>query len=229
MSLAAQMEAASGPVLMPPGFPTDVVFDGVARDQLVWLPELGMGRLKVVDAPYDAEYFEKYERYAATEMGRAITRARVGLVDAYTRGTVVDIGIGCGSFIEGRGRLNTWGFDINPEGVRWLKDSACYLDPYAEDVQSVSLWDTLEHIPDPGALLRRVREFVFVSLPIVPGDGPPPLDWKHLRRDEHCWYWTRAGFRRWMDAHGFTEIECSPMEQALGRSDILTFVFRRRR
>lgn len=215
-------------VATPPGFPRDALFDAAARDQLVWLPELGMGRLRVVEAPYDSAYFEKYKRYAATQAGLRITAARVDLVRRYTDRHVIDIGIGCGSFIEARLGW-TWGYDVNPEGVRWLRSEGRYQDPYTSAVESISLWDTLEHIPNPSALLSRVRAYVFVSLPIVPGDGPPPLDWKHLRRDEHCWYWTRDGFARWMTAQGFIERHCSPMEQEFGREDILTFVFERKR
>lgn len=210
-----------------PGLPTDPVFDAAARDGLVWLPELGMGRLKVTEAPYDEAYFEKYQQYAKTPMGVAITAARVDLVRRYTDRHVVDVGIGCGAFIEARMGW-TWGYDVNPEGVRWLHAHGRWCDPYERSVEAVSLWDVLEHIPDPAALLRNVRQFVFVSLPIVPGDGPPALDWKHLRRDEHCWYWTRSGFERWMAGHGFELCTHNRMEELLGREDIGTFVFRRR-
>lgn len=211
-----------------PEMPVDHVFDSYARAGLVWLPELGMGRLKVVEAPYDEAYFEKYQRYARTERGQAITAARVDLVRRFTDRHVVDIGIGSGDFISARMGW-TWGYDVNPAGVRWLQGCGRWCDPYAQPVEAISLWDTLEHIPDPGALLRNVLHHVFVSLPIVPGDGPPPADWKHLRRDEHCWYWTRAGFRRWMAGHGFEQMTVSDVETRLGREDILTFVFERTR
>lgn len=206
--------------------PVDEYFERWLGSEFVWLPELGMGRLRVTEAPYDEAYFEKYQRYAATPMGRALTQARVDLVNRHTNGHVVDIGIGCGSFVSGRMGW-TWGYDVNPAGIQWLRESARFRDPYEAPVDAVSLWDVLEHIPNPALLLRNVRTWVFVSLPIVPGDGPPPMDWKHLRRDEHCWYWTRAGFVRWMGEHGFGLVQRAHFETQLGREDIETFVFRR--
>lgn len=206
--------------------PVDAYFERWLANEFVWLPGRGMGRLRVTEAPYDAAYFEKYEGYARTPMGRAITEARVQLVNRHTDRHVVDVGIGCGAFIEGR-RGWTWGYDVNPVGVEWLNRCGRWCDPYAAPVEAVSFWDVLEHIPDPGALLANVRRWVFVSVPIVPGDGPPPRDWKHLRPDEHCWYWTRAGFVGWMASHGFELVERSDFETRLGREDVETFVFRR--
>lgn len=194
---------------------------------LVWLPERGMGWYPVTDAPYDADYFAKYEGYAATEMGAAITAARVALVDRWAGpgARVVDVGIGCGDFV--RARPGTYGFDINPAGVCWLKDRWLWLDPYEQPVDAATFWDCLEHIADPAPLLANVRGWVFVSLPIVPGGGPPPPDWRHLRRDEHCWYWTHEGFVGWMAAHGWELLEHSRVESDLGRQDIGTYAFRR--
>jgi hypothetical protein len=196
-----------------------------ACEHLVWVPDLGMGYYPVTQAPYDAAYFEKYQEYAATEMGRAITEARVALVQRYHFGELIDVGIGCGDFLQGRGDL-TWGYDVNPAGIAWLHSVGRWRDPY-EGVDAISLWDCLEHIPEPSLLLEAVRRYVFVSLPIVPGDGPPAKDWKHLRRDEHCWYWTRGGFIRWMAEEGFDCLEHTTSESLLGREDIGTFVFRR--
>lgn len=212
----------------PPAGPADPTFDAWASTQLVWLPERGMGRLCVTEAPYDDGYFEKYRRYAATPMGRAITAARVDLVRRFTDRHVVDIGIGCGAFVSARGGW-TWGYDVNPAGIAWLRAQGRWADPYTEPVESLSFWDTLEHIPEPAVLLARVRHLVFASLPIVPEGGPPAPDWKHLRRDEHCWYWTDAGFRSWMGAQGFRCLEANGMETVLGRSDIGTYVFQRER
>lgn len=218
-------QVAAAPV---PGTPRDAWYERAAHDGLVWLPELGMGRLVVHEAPYDAAYFAKYEAYAATDMGRRLTRARVQLVNGYTAGEVVDVGIGCGDFITARGGP-TYGYDINPAGVDWLERQGRMRDPYSSPVDSVSLWDVLEHIPEPGALLRNVRRYLFTSLPIVPGEGPPAKDWKHLRRDEHCWYWTRAGFCQWIHLHGFDVLDITEVEQQLGREDVLTFACERRR
>lgn len=204
----------------------NAVFQRWASEGLVWLPERGMGWLNVTESPYDAAYFDKYREYAETEMGRAITAARVALVRRHAPDarTVVDVGIGCGAFVEA---ADCYGYDVNPAGQEWLITRGSWLNPYHNPVDAVTMWDVLEHIEEPERLLETVREWVFVSLPIVPGDGPPPLDWRHLRRDEHCLYFTRDGLIAFMAEHGFRCVEHGTPESLLGREDIGTFAFRR--
>lgn len=213
--------------------PVDAFFERWAAGGFVWLPEFGMGRLRVHEAPYDAAYFEKYQGYAATPMGRGITEGRAHLLRRFVAPfeLTVDVGIGCGDFVDellGLG-YQVGGYDVNPAGEAWLRARALWADPYEGTPDALTLWDVLEHIPDPAKLLHRLRigGHVFVSVPVVPADGPPPLDWKHLRRDEHCWYWTREGFVRWMGAHGFQLLADEDFESRLGREDIGTFAFRR--
>lgn len=223
------MSTVLAPTAAPvPAPPRDPLFEAWADQGLVWLPERGMGRLHVHEAPYDEDYFQKYERYAATEMGREITAARVALVERHVGGhaQVVDVGIGCGDFVEaytGRAR----GYDVNPVGVQWLKRRGLFRDPREGGADALTFWDALEHIPDPRPFLAAARRWVFCSIPIVPGDGPPALDWKHLRRDEHVWYFTRRGLIGWMREQGFRCVECCAAEILLGRDDIETFAFHR--
>jgi hypothetical protein len=203
------------------------VFERWAAEGLVWLPERGMGWLPVTGAPYDAGYFAKYEGYAATPMGKAITAARVALVERWAAGvdTLCDVGIGCGDFVAARDWFS--GFDINPAGVAWLDKNRRNWNPWKWRTDALTFWDCIEHIADPAPLLANAQRWVFASLPIVPGDGPPPLDWKHLRRDEHTLYWTAPGFVAWMAEHGFSCMEQNDEETRLGREDVLSFAFRR--
>ena len=205
---------------------TDQVFLHAVQTDLVWLPERGMGFYPVIEQPYDQAYWDKYVGYADTDLGRELTQSRINLVNSYTKAEVVDVGIGCGDFIMSR-PVNTYGFDINPVGVAWLKERGLWRDPTGEIVFAVSFWDVLEHIPDPAAILDNVERFVFVSLPLFTGPEHV-LGSKHFRRDEHCWYWTYDGLLWWMGEHGFECLEhCTP-ESLLGREDIHTFVFRRK-
>ena len=95
-------------------------------DLLVWHEDLGYGYFPVHGNPYDRNYFQKYQGYAATKMGKALTEARVDLVDRHLekKVPVVDIGIGCGHFIiqRDRGYTSTTGYDVNPYAIRWLLD-----------------------------------------------------------------------------------------------------------
>lgn len=211
-----------------PGAPADAVFESWAQQGLVWLPEVGMGRLRVHAAPYDAGYFAKYEGYARTQQGVAITEARVDLVRQYTDRHVVDVGIGCGAFIAARMGW-TWGYDVNPEGLAWLHAQGRFQDPYTTPVESVSLWDVLEHLPDPARLLDRVSAYVFTSVPIVPEGFTREqlMGWRHYRPEEHCWYWTHKGLVAWFEAHGFQLCTYNRDEERLGRHDVGSYVFRR--
>ncbi|WP_051389632.1 bifunctional 2-polyprenyl-6-hydroxyphenol methylase/3-demethylubiquinol 3-O-methyltransferase UbiG [Bradyrhizobium sp. Ec3.3] len=182
-------------------------------------------------APYDAKYFERYEAMADTAMGRALNWARCDLVRRYTKGAVVDIGIGAGTFIRRRmgfSLLPTYGYDVNPAGIAWLKKYGVYLNPYeCESVDAITCWDVLEHIPDFETLVNRVKHFVFVSIPIF-RDASHALTSKHFRPDEHCWYFTSYGLKAVFDTLGFDCVEENDKESRLGREDVMSFVFKRR-
>ena len=193
---------------------------------LIWY-DIGVGWFPVTAGtrPYDQAYFDRYARQADSDIGRALMRARVRLVDKYYKGVLCDIGIGCGAFIEARG-IKTFGYDVCPAGLRWLKQRNLYRDPYGMKFAAMSLWDVLEHIADFPRLLRNVEQWLFISLPIF--NGPEhALRSKHFRPDEHIWYFTRHGLNNVMAALGFKLIEYSNMESVLGREDIGSFVYRR--
>ena len=198
---------------------------------LQWDVARGYGILPIEVAPeqvYDEDYFEKYVGYAETDLGRAITSSRVSLVLRHAGYVeLCDVGIGCGSFVEAW--PGAYGFDVNPVGVAWLGQRGLYRDPYTTEFDALTLWDALEHIPDPAPLLNNAREWVFVSLPIVRGEGPPSPDWRHWRPTEHCHYWTRNGFIEWMWGHGFECMEMNEKESLLGREDGLSYAFHRAR
>lgn len=204
--------------------PGDPAFLDRLDDSLIWLPEHGMGWYPVTEQPYGEEYFDKYRGYAGTEMGEAITAARVAFVDRFFGGAVIDVGIGSGQFLEAR--AGTTGFDINPAAVAWLNERSAFADPRYAPVPAATFWDSLEHIPDPRQILDNLTEWSFVSLPIFRGPEHV-LASKHYRRDEHCWYFTRDGFVAWMASHGWRIAGQSDMESSLGREDILTFAFQR--
>lgn len=190
----------------------------------VWLPEVGLGHYPVTEKPYDAAYWAKYVGYAGTTMGRRINGARNALVARYWDGAVLDVGIGCGQFVEGR--PNTRGYDVNPVGMAWLLERDLWTDPYLGVSSAVTLWDVFEHIHEPDKLLENVAQWVFMSLPIF--DGPDHvLRSKHYRTDEHVWYFTRRGLLHFMEENGFRCVEHNTAESLLGREDIGSFAFRR--
>jgi hypothetical protein len=196
------------------------LIDRFAQAQLNWLPEVGY--YPVTESPYDAAYFEKIKKNAGTDIGLALNRARVHLVNKYTKGEVLDIGIGAGTFLA---RPDTYGFDINPVAVDWLLHHRLYRNPVG-GAESMTFWDSLEHIHDPSDILKACEKYAFVSCPIYEDDAHI-LRSKHFRKDEHCWYWTEKGLCVFMSYFGFECQESNRMETDIGREDIGTFVFKR--
>jgi hypothetical protein len=100
---------------------------------------------------------------------------------------------------------------------------------YAEDpaqFDAITLWDSLEHMEDPGAFLARVRPgtLVFVAIPVVE-DLAKVRESKHYKPGEHLYYFTDAGFTAWMARWGFQLLERSTHELEAGRSAIGAYAF----
>ena len=207
-------------------YPLDALF---SRRRLTWWPEIGIGWYPVEAGvePYDQDYFDRFDRDAHTPIGRALMMARCDFVDSHYQGALVDVGIGSGAFIERRShQRTTWGYDVNPAGVKWLEERKLFVDPYRCPFDAMTLWDVLEHIPYYPPLLANVRKWLFVSLPIF-RDAEHVLRSKHFRPAEHCWYFTREGLVFAMKLCGFALVSESAVETELGREDIGTFAFRR--
>jgi Methyltransferase domain len=155
-------------------------------------------------------------------------RARCEFVERHYRGSLIDVGIGSGAFIEMRGhrQRTTYGYDINPAGVKWLEERMLLVDPHLVSFGAMTLWDVLEHVADYRSLLRNVREWLFVSLPIF-RDAAHVLRSKHFKPQEHFWYFTRDGLVYAMQQCGFLLVSDSSAETDLGREDIGMFAFKR--
>jgi hypothetical protein len=205
-------------------------FDGEdAPSRLIWFSELGLGYYPVDQtcAPYDEAYFAKYEKMGDTNMGRALNIARERLVSRHWCGPLVDVGIGCGSFMTHCDNRETWGYDINPAAVRWLHQQDRYWNPRIDPCDAVCLWDVLEHMPDFPDLLANVRKWAFVAVPIFQSVDHV-LRSRHFRPDEHCWYFTENALVDVMYELGWCVAEVTWVETALGRDQIASFAFTRR-
>ena len=178
--------------------------------------------------PYGKDYFDKYVRYEGTAIADAINAYRTERTEAYCR-SLLDVGIGSGEFIK-RSRLWVLGYDINPAGAAWLRDRGLYADPYRAfpDVDGVTLWDCFEHLPEPAEFLALVPAgaYLFLSLPVFDDLGRFRQS-KHFRPDEHYWYWTAWGLKKFLGCQGFALVEEGDGEVRAGRESIGTFVFRR--
>lgn len=192
-------------------------------DTLLWSAEFGMGWHTRPPMTYEGPYFEKYLVMDAAPMGAELTAARVDMVRRHTDLPVVDIGIGGGRFVTESGGF---GFDVNADAVAWLNERDAYFDPYKSHCEVITCWDSLEHIPDPVALIDRVSEWVFVAMPIYK-DLQDCLNSKHYRPGEHIWYWTHQGLILWFHNIGFECVEVNDQETTIGREGIKSYAFKR--
>jgi len=193
-------------------------------NRLIWWPELGMGFHPQEPMDYDGDYWEKYLEYDKTEMGAALTKARVELVQRHTdTGEIVDIGIGGGLFVR---TMDCFGYDVNKKANAWLMEEGRFKSPYTRSVKAITCWDAIEHVPDPITLINNVDEWFFASIPVFQ-NGDSVTSSKHYRPGEHIWYWTHAGFINFMYHCGFKMVECNLEETKLGREDINSYAFKR--
>lgn len=197
---------------------------GLTKPSLWWSDELGYGWHSSPPMQYSGEYFAHYQKLDETPMGAALTKARLELVEKYTKASLgVDIGIGGGRYVK-----ESWGdgYDVSSEAVNWLKNTGAYTDPYLGTVSHVTCWDSLEHIPEPEKLLAQVRDWFFVSLPTFES-AEEAMASKHFKPAEHLWYFSIPGLIRWAEEQGFQVMEVNHAESELGREGITSFAFKR--
>ena len=203
--------------------------DKVEDDDLVLCPVSGWAYQREVGetVPYDSAYFDKCRGYEGKEIARAINSGRITLVDNFIGplAKVLDIGIGSGEFIARRAGP-TWGRDVNPAAVQWLKNRGLWAPDDWSIFSGFTFWDVIEHVPEPERYLAAIPRgrHLFASLPIF-ADLWKIRESRHYRPNEHLYYWTENGFVRWMDLHGFRAVWCGDFETRAGRESIRSFAF----
>lgn len=198
--------------------------------ELIWLEAEGIGLVPYV-APdlYDGNYWQHYRELDQTDMGRQLTAARISFVKRiHKSGTLTDVGIGGGRFVldANAAGFSANGLDINTAAKDWLEMMGFDALTGAGIHKTLTFWDSLEHMPDPSALLSHA-DLVFISIPIF-RDLSHVLDSKHYKPGEHVWYFTHEGLVRYMWRHGFSMIEMNFNEMDIGREGINSYAFRRR-
>ena len=198
------------------------------KELFLWDDDLGIGYYPVDETEnvYDRAYFKKYITYEDTPIGKGINDFRVEFTNTYCKGKVLDIGIGCGTFVGSRS--DTYGYDVNPTGIEWLEMRDKFVDPYLDDITSfagLTFFDSFEHIKNPRSILRQIKnQHVIMSVPIFK-DREHALASKHFRPDEHYHYFTHTGLITYMHGLGFSFCWVSDNETKLGRDEIYTYAF----
>lgn len=177
--------------------------------------------------PYDSVYFAKCAGYEDQDIAVKINAGRVRVVNSWLsqHASVCDIGIGSGEFIKKR--PHTFGRDVNPAAISWLKANGLWASRF-DEFAGYTFWDVIEHVPTPEDYFRDIRlhAFLFTSIPVF-RDLAKIRDSKHYRPGEHLYYFTEQGFVDWMALHGFQMVEQLDFETRAGRESIATFAFKR--
>jgi 2-polyprenyl-3-methyl-5-hydroxy-6-metoxy-1,4-benzoquinol methylase len=180
---------------------------------------------------YGDEFYEERGLEIGLDAQNPIMR---GLLDERVRlltdlnggpGSVLDIGAGTGLFVEASTRAG-WrasGIETSDSAVRIAArlGTASVKHGRLEDVSvqdrydAVTLWDVLEHMPDPRAALLTIRELlrekglVAISLPNVAGMKARALGvrWRYYRREfGHISHFSPATLVMLLAQAGFTTV-----------------------
>lgn len=180
---------------------------------------------------YGPEYLAKVQAYEGSEIAAKVNAGRVAMLGRHLApgARVLDWGAGSGEFLRDAraAGFSVAGFDVIPQTRASLEAAGVFSDD-PSGFDALTLWDTLEHLEDPGALLARVPAgaAVFISLPIF-ADLRRIRDSRHYRPGEHLYYFTELGLVYWMALAGFDLLESSDHEVRAGRDSIGAFAFRR--
>ncbi len=181
-----------------------------------------------VRVDYGRDYLAKIGRYDPAIAGR-VNAGRCALVARHlpAAGSILDIGAGDGAFVR---CAISWGYDcmgydVIPTTADRLRREALFGDEPAM-FDAVTMWDVIEHLPEPGLWLRRVPRgnLLFASVPIH-DDLSRVRESKHYRPGEHLYHFTDAGFVGLMRDYGYRLLERSNHETTAGRESIGGYAF----
>lgn len=189
-----------------------------------------------LSAIYDAEYFQNqaydtqmkgYLNYEQDEEKlKTAFRNRLNTIGRYTRaGNMLDIGCAVG-FLVAEAQHMGWhaqGIDTSAWAIETARarfgqhfTHADFLThPYPPNhYDLITLWETLEHVPDPQAYVRKAARLLKTSgviSVIVPDIGSLPAKvagrrWIHYKA-EHITYFSYQTLARLLSAEGFTVLD----------------------
>jgi len=126
---------------------------------LLWIERLGIGYMESDGYSYDKDYWETYIKYSHSSIGTELTKQRAEFVikNGGNFSNLCDVGVGSGQFVD---TVKCAGTDINPFAIAWLKEHKYYTDK-PENSIFLTLWDVIEHIDDPRALLKNAEMVLF--------------------------------------------------------------------
>lgn len=181
---------------------------------------------EAIEAVYASDYFEggAYADYFAAERDLAERKARARL-DALaslcvTQGTSVDLGCAAGYFVDAALQRGFDAYGVEPSARARAHCPASVASRVVERFDDpalparfelVTLWDVLEHLPDPVDTMRSIRErlaprgWLAVVVPAIGNVNTrlAPSTWDQYKPPEHLWFWSLRSLTSLLAKHDF--------------------------
>jgi len=162
----------------------------------------------------------------------------------FGRGRLLDIGCGTGHFLQvahSKG-WRCYGLDISPSGLETACRRGCSEDlfcgglesiPFRHDAfEMITLWHTLEHMPDPAGTLARLRDLLTPAGRLVM--AVPNLDsiearflgrrWIEIDVPGHLFFFTPRSLRRLIENTGLRWVRMRPQLHPSSVADAVDFL-----
>ena len=173
--------------------------------------------------------------YRDTDPMDQVDYALVDFVQEHAGRTVLDLGCGLGGYskvLADRG-FDVVAFDVVPEYVERARSIGVNAELYDGDrlplpdgaVDTVVLIEVLEHLEDPGRLLREVRRvagrLVLVTTPnCTQSFGSVPIEFSHMLDLDHRQFFTVASLRKLLEAcfDRCEVVQSHPLDEPMARA-----------
>lgn len=169
---------------------------------------------------YDSAYFDLYRRRRPFRLKRA--DSRLAVIELMKRpGRLLDIGCSLGYFVEAAAARG-WqaiGVEISPQASEEARAMGLDVRPGTlqqavfppEFFDCITMWDVLEHVPDPVGHMLEVRRVLAPDGLVAIGtpDLGHPLrvlkgtKWRHFKPAEHIFYFQRSSITLLFEKTGF--------------------------
>lgn len=161
---------------------------------------------KLFDIPHSHDKAFYKDREVANHIKQEEHRPRLikvleyvtDLLNAYPEYSVSDFGCGNGGLLELIPTENKWGYDLQPSNVADAKTferpvyERDFINEYVEYGDIVICTEVLEHLPNPHAFLKKLKdEGVKYVIASTPGYETPDF-----HADFHLWVWTDDSFSK---------------------------------
>ncbi len=172
--------------------------------------------------PYSEEYNFKYNKLG--EIGTRMSYLRLGYVIGsigYTPCSILDIGIGNGSFIQNASKIikNCYINDITKIEIA----EATWTDDLNIPVEVITMFDVLEHFNDISIIKDFKCKYLVLSVPnCMFGDDDVWFShWKHRKPNEHLHHFSIASLICFVQAMGYKFLNESYLEDIIRKDDCI--------